>query len=274
LASGGARRAGVRADGRKGLTPGRAAALGAAQGAAEVFPVSSSAQLALLPELLGWEQPPHRTAFAAALHAGSTVGIAWALRGELVALARQPERALGLLATCAPAAVVGLAVDDAVERRLGGATRTAALLAGAGVVMALADRRPQDVPGVGRPAALAAAVAQLLALAPGVSRAGATLTALRLCRVERGEAARFSLLMALPVTGGAALVPLTRSDRETLRRLGPLLATGVPAAAVSGALAATAWRRRPDRPLAGAAVYRLGMAALVLARSHSRSRPG
>ncbi len=61
----------------------RAAVLGVAQGVAEVVPVSSSAQLVLLPWLLGWEQPADRTTFAAALHAGSCLGIAWALREDL-----------------------------------------------------------------------------------------------------------------------------------------------------------------------------------------------
>lgn len=251
--------------------------LGAVQGVAEVAPVSSSAQLVLLPELLGWPQPPHRTAFAAALHLGSTVGIAVALRRELAALARTRDgrrRAAVLAATCLPAAAAGLAVDDAVERRLGGPRSVAALLAGAGALMWAADRRPQRHDAVSGADAVVASLAQLPALAPGVSRAGATLTALRLRQVDRDEAARFSLLMSLPVTGGAALLPLARADRHVVRALAPLLAAGVPAAGLSGWAAAAAWRRRPGRSLAGAAVYRLSVAALVVARLRTRSRPG
>jgi undecaprenyl-diphosphatase len=251
--------------------------LGVVQGVAEVVPVSSSAQLALLPELLGWPQPPHRTAFAAALHLGSTAGIALALRRELAELAATPagrRRAAVLLATCLPAAATGLVVDDAVERRLGRPRSVAALLAVAGVLMWAADRRPQRRAQVAGADAVAASLAQLLALAPGVSRAGATATVLRARQVERGEAARFSLLMSLPVTGGAALLPLARAERDVVRELRPLLAAGVPAAAVSGWAAATARRHRPARPLTAAAVYRLSVAALVLARLRTRSRPG
>jgi undecaprenyl-diphosphatase len=245
------------------VTPGQAAALGVVQGVAEVVPVSSSAQLALLPPLLGWQPPPHRTALAAALHTGSTLGIAWALRRDLRAL--RPAEAAGLLASCLPAAAAGLLVDDAVERRLGGPRTTAVLLGAAGALLWAADRSSQERSV--RPAeALVAAGAQVAALAPGVSRSGAVLTALRLRRVERGAAARHALLMSLPVTAGAALLPLARADRRVLRELAPLLAAGVPAAAVSGAAAATAWRRRPGRPATAAAVYRLALAAAVLAR--------
>jgi undecaprenyl-diphosphatase len=263
------------------MTAGQAAVLGAVQGVAEVVPVSSSAQLALLPRLLGWPEPPHRTAFAAALHLGSTLGIAVALRRELADLARTPagrRRAVLLLATCVPAAAAGLLVDDVVEQRLGRPGQVAALLAGAGALMWAADTRPQHRADVGPAQALAASLAQLLALAPGVSRGGATLTALRLCRVEQAAAARFSLLMSLPVTGGAALLPLARSGPEVRSRLAPLLVTGGPAAAAAGAASAAAWRRRPARPATAAAVYRLGVAAAVAGRSARRrprrSRPG
>ena len=245
------------------MTPAQAAALGLVQGVAEVVPVSSSAQLALLPDLLGWAPPPHRTAFAAALHTGSTVGIAWALRHELRDL--PPAAAAGLLASCLPAAAAGLLVDDAVERRLGGPRPTAALLGAAGALLLLADRRPARR-GVGRTEAVLAAAAQVLALAPGVSRSGAVLTALRARGVDREAAARHALLMSLPVTAGASLLPLARADRGVLRELAPLLAAGVPTAALSGATAVTVRRRRPGRSATAAAVYRLGLAAAVLAR--------
>jgi len=243
--------------------------LGAVQGAAEVVPVSSSAQVALLPWLLGWRGPASRTAFGAGLHLGSCAGLAVALRRELVAVER-PD-AGWLLASCLPAAAAGLLVDDAVERRLGGPGQLAGALAGAGALMWLADRRPQDRPA--RPADLAvAALAQVVALVPGVSRQGAVLTALRLRRVGRIEAARTALLMSLPVTAGAALLPLARADRATLRELAPQLATGVPAAALSGGLCAAAWRRRPGAPVGWAAVYRLGLAAAVVVRLRAARR--
>lgn len=253
------------------MTPAQAALLGAVQGVAEVVPVSSSAQLALVPWLLGWRAPPSRTAFAAALHAGSCAGIAWALRQDLREL--RGRQAAGLLASCVPAATAGLAFDDAVERRLGGPAQLAAALAGAGALLWLADRRPQDLARAGGREIAAASCAQVAALVPGVSRSGASVTALRLLRVERGEAARTSLLLSLPLTAGAALLPLARADRAQLRALAPLLTAGVPAAGLSGAVAAATWRRRPARAATAAAVYRLGLAAAVAARLRRGARP-
>lgn len=224
------------------------------------MPVSSSAQLVLLPWLLDWPPAADRTTFAAGLHAGSCAGIAWALRSDLRTLDRRTTALLA--ASCVPAAVAGLLAAEPVELRLGRPPQLAALLAGAGAVLWLADRRPQRQPAVGPREALLASLAQVVALAPGVSRSGATLTALRAAQVERAAAARFSLLMSLPVTAGAAALTLARSQRPPLREL----AVGVPAAALAGGLAAAVQRRQPGRSATGAALYRLGLAAVVAVR--------
>src|SRR5206468_9096972 len=81
------------------------ASLGVVQGVAEVLPVSSSAQLTLLPWLLGWEEAADRTTFAAALHAGSCAGIAWSLRDDIRRL--RPRDVMTIAATSLPAAVAG-----------------------------------------------------------------------------------------------------------------------------------------------------------------------
>jgi undecaprenyl-diphosphatase len=225
--------------------------------------VSSSAQLTLLPWLLGWEQQGDRTTFAAGLHAGSCAGVAWALRADLRAL--DARTAVLLAATSVPAAVAGLLAADVVESRLGRPPQLAALLAGAGALLWIADRQPEEAATVGARQAAGAALAQVVALAPGVSRAGATLTVLRAAGVERVAATRFSLLMSLPVTAGAAALTLARARRPPLREL----AVGVPVAAVAAAAAATAQERRPGRSARGAALYRLGLAAVVAVRLRS-----
>lgn len=229
------------------------------QGVAEVVPVSSSAQLVLVPWLLGWPPAPDRTAFAAGLHAGSCLGIAAVLRPW-----RAGPGTLALVAASSvPAALAGLLVADRVEQRLGRPSQLAALLAGAGLVLLAADRAPQDRTAVGPREAAIAALAQTTALVPGVSRAGATLTALRLLGVERAAAQRFSLLMSLPVTAGAAGLTLLRSDRAALRAGGPALAAGATASLLAGAAATAVQQRRPGRPATGPALYRLGLAAVV-----------
>ena len=234
------------------------------QGIAEVVPVSSSAQLSLLPWLLGWPAADDRTGFAAGLHAGSCVGIGWALRHDLRAL---DTRTAGLLAaTTVPAALAGATLADAVERRLGRPGPTAALLALAGLVLWRADLAPGTRP-VGPRAAAVASLAQVLALAPGVSRSGATLTALRSCGVDRDDAIRFSLLMSLPVTAGAAVLSLART-----RRPAPGVLLGAPVAALAGAVVTDSVRRRGAAVAPVAALYRVGLAAAVAVRLGQQRR--
>ena len=233
------------------------------------MPVSSSAQLTLLPWLLGWDEPPHRTTWAAALHAGSCAGVLWALRRDLCALTPAEVATVGL--SSVPAAVAGYLGADAVEARLGTRPQLAGLLAGAGVLLWAADRRPADRPLTGASAG-AAALAQVVALAPGVSRSGATLTALRLLRVERREAQRFSLLMSLPITAGAAALTLARSDPGELHQVAPGLAAGVPVAALTAAAATAAVRRRAGAPVRLSALYRLAVAAATGIAAVRRSR--
>ncbi|MCU1593007.1 MAG: putative bacitracin resistance protein [Frankiales bacterium] len=220
---------------------------------AEVVPVSSSAQLSLLPWLLRWQPEADQTTFAAGLHAGSSVGVALALRADLLALDRAAFRRL--LLSSLPAAAAGVVAQEAVEQRLGGPGPTAALLAGAGAVMWFADRRT-EVRGVEPSDVVAAAIAQVLALAPGVSRSGAALTALRLRGVRRGEALRYSMLMSLPVTAGAGLLTAYRSRQ---------LPAPLPASLAAGTALVAAERLGlgSHRVVTGAAVYRLAVAASV-----------
>ncbi len=236
--------------------------LGLVQGLAEVVPVSSSAQLSLLPWLLRWPPAADRTGFAAGLHAGSSVGLAVALRHELAGLDRRTAGALALATV--PAAVVGVLAQDRVERRLGGPGPTAAALALAGALLWAADRRPEDG-AVSRTALTGAAAAQVVAFVPGVSRSGATLTALRVARVPRAQALRTSMLMSLPVTAGAALVTAARS-----RRTPP----AVPSL-ISAVSAWTGWHAvRGGSPglLPASAVYRLALAAAVARRLRKELR--
>ena len=218
--------------------------------------MSSSAQLTLLPWLLRWPPPQDRTGFTAALHAGSCIGVMLALRRDLVALDR--PSATRLLLTSLPAGVAGLLAQDAVEVRLGRPGPTAALLAGAGGLLWLADRRPQDRAFGTREAATAAA-AQVVALAPGVSRAGATLTALRASRLPRREAFRYSMLMSLPVTAGAAALSVRRAGL-----LPPLLPTAL--AGVTSYATAAWLDAGSSRFVSGSALYRFGLALAVAAR--------
>ncbi len=162
-----------------------------------------------------------------------------------------------------PAAVAGLLGADVVEERLGRPPQLAALLAGAGALMWWVDARAgQGTADVTTGQAALAGLAQVAALVPGVSRSGATLTALRGLGVDRASAQRFSLLMSLPVTAGAAGLTLRRADATLMRAVAP----GVVAAGLAGAATATRQVRRPGGSLRAPALYRLGLAGWVASR--------
>ena len=166
-----------------GLSPARAVALGVVQGPAELLPVSSSAHLSLVPWLAGWPwhelDPEARKSFEVALHAGAAGAL---LVGQRRLIAEElrlfdARRAAVVALSFVPPAIVGYRFERQIERRLGGPRATAFGLAAGAVAMAIADRRPQNRgPGDATPAdGLALGLAQATALAPGVSRNGATL---------------------------------------------------------------------------------------------------
>jgi undecaprenyl-diphosphatase len=226
--------------------------------------VSSSGHLALVPRLLGWdyaELPPDaRKTFEVALHAGSAPALALALRGELF-------QAVHLQAlTFVPPAVVGLALERPIERRLGGLRSVAVAQIAGGLALLLADRRPQLRSEPTAADHLYVGFAQAAALVPGVSRSGAALTVARLRRLSRPSSAALALRAALPVTVGAGLLKGTRAVHDGVpRELRLPAAVGAGAALVSALAALPLARATRWRAVAGYRVL-LGAAALCRAR--------
>jgi undecaprenyl-diphosphatase len=235
----------------------RAVALGLLQGPTELLPVSSSGHTTLLPWLAGWEYAELdgelRKSFELSLHAGATLALLAADRGRLLrrVLAGGPRAICALALSLAPAALAGLVLRGPIERRLGGPGSIALGLAGGGLAMAAADRsagerRCADArPGDG----LALGVAQALALMPGVSRSGATLTAARARGFGREASHSLSWAAALPVLAGASAIELAR-----LARSGAPGGSG--AALAAGAGAAFASTLAGGRLLGGGCVAR------------------
>ena len=260
----------------EGLTPARAAALGAVQGPAELLPVSSSAHLSLLPWLAGWEvdrlDPEPRKSFEVALHAGTAaallIGQRRLIAAELAAFDRR--RAAVVALSFVPPAIGGYVLERQIERRLGGPGSTAAGLVAGALAMVLADRRPQvRGPGDAGPVdGLALGLAQAAALIPGVSRNGATLTAARARRFDREQANLLSRTVALPVIVGATLLKGVR-----LRRRGVPLGFGrAIGAGVGASFVSTLASQRlialveRDRALWPYAAYRIALAAAIAVR--------
>jgi undecaprenyl-diphosphatase len=265
------------------ISSGRAVALGLVQGPAELLPVSSSAHLVLVPWLAGWRwdslDSELRKSFEVALHAGAAAALLIGQRRVIAAELRSfdPRRAAVLVLSFAPAAVVGYVLERPIERRLGGPRATAlGLLAGAAAMVA-ADRRPQRRGrGEATPAdGLALGIAQAAALAPGVSRNGATLAAARWRGFSREHANMLSRTVALPIIVGAALL---KGARLSGRRVDPSLRRSMrlgTAASFASALASQGLIRQVerDRALWPYAAYRAALAAVVLARLRRSRRP-
>jgi undecaprenyl-diphosphatase len=261
-----------------------AIALGLAQGPTELLPVSSSAHTTLIPLLLGWPYAELdgelRKIFEVALHAGAGVALAIDMRRELIeAAANLGRRRLGVIAlSLAPPVIAGLALGPTIERRLGGPRSIAAGLAGGGVAMALADAHPgrgarsqQDARAAD---GLALGFAQAVALVPGISRNGATLTAARARGFTRAGAQELSWHAALPVILGASALQGARLARHGARRgVGATLAVGAFSAFLSTLASARLLRRpaRSERSLLPFSLYRCLLAVLVLRRLPERS---
>jgi len=186
--------------------------------------VSSSGHLVLLPRLLGWPyerlDPRARKSFEVALHAGTALALALALREEVRAEARRLDarRAIHAVLAFVPPALTGLRFGSVVEERLGTMRGVAVAQVVAGLALGAADRRPEDR---GREQAgfadhLALGLAQASALAPGVSRGGATITVARLRGLTRRASNRLSRQVAGPIMVGAAGLETARLVRRGL----------------------------------------------------------
>jgi undecaprenyl-diphosphatase len=256
----------------------QAIALGLIQGPAELLPVSSSGHLVLVPALLGWPyarlDADVRKTFEVALHAGAGLALAWLLRDDLRAAARDPA---GTALLAGPAATIGFGLEPLIEERLSTPRVVALAQIASGAALALTDTNP---PKAVRPLSqgwcqyrLAVGLAQAAALVPGVSRNGATLTAARALGFSRADAARLSWQAGLPIIGGATVLKLARVAQ---RGLDPDLripfAAGA-AAAFASTLAAAPLLRLAQRPYAPLAVYRVGLGALALRRLHRLQWP-
>jgi undecaprenyl-diphosphatase len=205
------------------MTIWQALILGIVQGITEFFPISSSGHLLLIPELFGWQEQP--LAFDVALHAGTAIAILayfhrdwWDLIRESFCDFRQhrlrikewgPYGHLMLLLTAGtvPAVIVGLSISNLEERlRTPGVVATMLILVG--LYMAAAERwsRPNSEAGVERltlVGSIIVGIAQACALIPGVSRSGSTIATGMFIGLDRSTAARFSFLLATPVTVAA-----------------------------------------------------------------------
>jgi undecaprenyl-diphosphatase len=277
------------------LTDWQAFTLGIVQGFTELLPVSSSGHLILVPWLFDWHyletHDSFNKTFDVALHLGTLVAVVAYFWTDVVNLTVAAFRSLAkrridtederivwyVLAASVPAAIAGALGESVFEKHFGAPWQIAIFLAVFGVILWLADRRPErhEIRDLTFRQTLAIGISEILALMPGVSRSGITISTSRFLGLTRDAAARFSFLLLIPIVLGAVLY--TGLKHVVLNPLpagskGPFV-VGTIAAAGAGLIAIDALlgyvRRRDYSPFV---VYRLAVAVAIFAIIASGAR--
>ena len=264
----------------------QAVVLGIVQGLTEFLPVSSSGHLIIVPALFGWHDPfIDSLAFSVMLHIATLLALLVYFREDLLrlvpaglaairdrSLGDDPDRRLAWLLAVAtiPAVIAGVLLNDAIETAFRQPRLVAVTLVIGAAILFLADRlgsHSRRVESISFPLAFGIGAAQALALVPGVSRSGISISAGLFGGLDRESAARFAFLMATPITAGAGLWELRKvltGEAGVDIPIVPLLA-GMLAALIAGLLAIAVLLRYLRTHGVGVFVaYRLALAALVL----------
>ena len=264
----------------------QALVMGLVQGLTEFLPVSSSGHLVIVPYLFGWDDAfINSLAFSVMLHMGTLVALLVYFREDWLRLVPagfatirdrsfhdDPDRRLAwlLVAATIPAALAGFLLNDLIETQFRQVGLVALMLVVGAVILWLADHlgaRTKGIKDVTFPLAIGLGAAQALALVPGISRSGISISAARFAGLDREAAARFSFLMATPVTLGAGIFEarkLLAGEAGVQVEILPLV-VGMIAALVAG-LAAIHFMLRylRTRSLDIFVWYRIALAAVVL----------
>ncbi|MCI0581817.1 MAG: undecaprenyl-diphosphatase UppP [Chloroflexi bacterium] len=264
----------------------QAIVMGVVQGLTEFLPVSSSGHLILVPALLGWDDPfIESLAFSVMLHLGTLVALltffradwlrlvpAWFASIQDRSIGGNPDRRLAWLLALStiPAVIVGLLLNDLIEGAFREARLVAVTLVIGAAILWLAERvgtRSRGVADLSTRGALGIGVAQSLALVPGISRSGISISAGLFAGLDREAAARFSFLMATPITAGAGAyetLKLIRGDVAVDVQVAPLV-VGMIASLLAGLVAiAFLLRFLRTHPTTIFIAYRLVLAAVVV----------
>lgn len=249
------------------------------QGLTEFLPISSSGHLVLVPSFFGWSD--QGMAFDVAMHFGSLTAVLIYFRQDIVTLLRgtsqvltanvssfESRLALAIGLGTIPAAVVGLALGDWIGANLRSPVVIAGTLSGYAVLMFLADRlgkKTRDLKSIGVRDVVVIGIAQSLALVPGTSRSGITISAALALGFERTEAARFSFLLAVPVILLATAYELTILAASEATVAWGQLAFGAAVSALVAYLSIEFFMRFVNRVgLLPFVLYRIALAAVIL----------
>jgi len=261
----------------------KAVVLGTIQGLTEFLPISSSAHLRIFPELFGWGDPG--AAFTAVIQIGTElavliffrhdiwrIGKAWALslvkpewRGHLDA-----RMGWFIITGSLPIVILGVLLKDIIEQDFRNLWIIGSTLIVLGIVLGIADRLSRNdkaIKNISLPDAILMGLAQALALIPGVSRSGATISMGRALGYEREAATRYAFLLAIPAVVGAGIFELKEiPGGDNAYGWGPTLVATVVSFVVGYAAIAWLLRYVSTKSYTPFVIYRvsLGTATLIL----------
>jgi undecaprenyl-diphosphatase len=255
--------------------------LGIVQGLTEFLPISSSGHLRIVPALAGWDDPG--SAFTAVIQLGTMVavvlyfradlwrvGLAWLRSLRDPAVRRTLDARMGwyLIIGTIPIGVFGLAFSDQIESGARDLRLIGSTLIVLGLVLLLAERvgaRRKKLDDLDARDGLAYGLAQSMALVPGVSRSGSTITAGLFLGYTRADAARFSFLLSIPAVVLSGLFELRKLGEDTMPSAGATAIATVVSFVVGYASIAWLLRWLGGHSTMVFVVYRVALGALVLA---------
>jgi len=214
--------------------------LGVIQGLTEFFPVSSTAHLIVVPWFFGWKGDVNTLTFDIALHAGTLIALLFSFWRDWLELFTRKQKLLALIIVASiPAGVAGFYLNDLAENTLRRPFLISLMLVAVGLIMLYAEKseKYKTLEKTNFIDAVIIGLAQAVAIIPGVSRSGITISAGLFKGLKREASARFSFLISTPIIGGATLLHLKKFLTHQEFYDIHLFAAGFVSSAITGFLA-------------------------------------
>lgn len=242
--------------------------LGIIQGITEFLPVSSTAHLILIRWFLGWDSRVNSLSFDVAVHCGTLISLILCFWQDIINIIKKDHRLLFLiLLGTVPAVVGGLFLEGYVENSLRNPFLIATTLIVFGGVMIIAEgfQKMRDLNTLNIADTIFIGIAQAVALIPGVSRSGITISTALMLGLRRDAGARFAFLLSIPVVAGACILQASRLVSNPHGYEGCVFLTGLLSSMIAGILAVRFLLRYLKRhPLHIFAYYRFIIATIIL----------
>ena len=242
--------------------------LGIVQGLTEFIPVSSTAHLILFPWFFNWNGQVDTLTFDIALHAGTLAALIFCFWREWIDLFLKKQKLLGLIFLASiPGGIAGFFLNDIVEKSLREPLLISIMLVSVGVVMLISEKtyKHRRLEETGIKDAIIIGIAQAIAIIPGVSRSGITISAGLFRGFEREVSARFSFLLATPIIAGATLLHLKKALNAHTNYDFEIFAVGIIASFITGFIAIKFLLSFLKRfPLNLFVYYRFALSAIII----------